>query len=433
MKTQKEILSGYSQIFNIILKNVHSVNNKGQISRDIHQRSVKPVGIYKPKKLESHTLQIAFAGPYSDWSQRNTVFKHGLEDRGDEVIELHTYPIFTRGRQRRLARINLPNVVVVLYTLLIAAEVVLSFVTLARHVRVLSNSDVILAPNGADYSVFALVAWGAILNCPVAFDPHGTVYYSQIVNRGHFDRDSVIGQLLHRLDEAAARFVDVYIVYSEYMGNTLQTEFGLNGEKIQVVYTGVDEARFERSVSEEPEVDVLYWGTFISFHGVDLVLRAASKLNDVQFVFLGDSDNRGEYEAIGDELGIPNVVFPGKIPQDELVAYIKSADLVLGKFRDNPYSEFTVTNKIAEAAFMSKPVLTSESPAIKEVFTQGESAILCSPESSESIIEEINQFYNGQYDGERIGTNASEQYRKMLSPNQAGERLAQAFRAVKDT
>lgn len=375
--------------------------------------------------MASETLTVLYAGAFPGWSQRDNVIKLGLEQQGHQVTEVQSYDIFSRRRQRELVDRFSSRLLLLLYVSMIFAENVVTVGFLLLNTRQVRDADVLFSANASDYSVFAVKLIGFLYGKPVAFDPHGGLYYPNVLGRQFINSGSLIARLYYTLDKKAAHFVDTYIVFTEAMKAEYSDFFEIPKEKIVVVYTGVDENRLEpveKTGKLDSEVDILYWGTYISFHGTSVLLEVAKELNDKQFVFLGTGGVRKSLIETVQKEDIQNVSFEGYVSESTLFEYINEADIVCNRFQSNPYGDIGIGNKAAEASFMSKVMLSAKSPGLEELFTDGESALLFEPGCPEAAVRRVTRFYEAG-DRDRIESNVRQIYDCSLRPEVGAGRL----------
>lgn len=199
-------------------------------------------------------------------------------------------------------------------------------------------------------------------------------------------------------------------------------------EKIKLVPTGADENIFQPSTSKAFRSDkftVLFYGTFIPNHGLDLVFRAMELLKaeeDIRYLFIGDGPEKASLVKNLAGAGIKNVEFIDWVDQKTLVEYINSADLSLGAFGATLQSMMTVHNKVYENMACGKAFLTGESPAIKAQFENRREIIYCE-RTPEGIAEAILEMRDNPSLREKLEKNARERFVRDYSFHAQGKRI----------
>jgi glycosyltransferase involved in cell wall biosynthesis len=115
---------------------------------------------------------------------------------------------------------------------------------------------------------------------------------------------------------------------------------------------------------------VLYFGGFIPLHGVPLIVEAARLLGPecgITIELLGDGQE-ADMVARAVAATAPHVQLTRAwMPERELIAqHIARADVCLGIFADSPKARDVVPAKVYLALACGRPVLTADTPAIRE-------------------------------------------------------------------
>jgi glycosyltransferase involved in cell wall biosynthesis len=110
---------------------------------------------------------------------------------------------------------------------------------------------------------------------------------------------------------------------------------------------------------------VLYFGTFLPLHGVDVILRAAGLLRDLPVHFLligGHNRELGTYYQLQERLDLQNISHRVQWAPPELIsAMIVEADLNLGgPFGDTEQARRVITGKTLWALSLGAPVIVGK-------------------------------------------------------------------------
>lgn len=201
------------------------------------------------------------------------------------------------------------------------------------------------------------------------------------------------GRLLDRLNCAAAGAV---LVDTRQMSAYFEREIGVPASKLHVVYVGAETDLFipqpERA-TRPGSLNVLFFGTFIPLHGVDVILAAAADLQPhhpgIRFTIVGFGQDYSRIRALAHALDLQNVTFGRHhVPYKELPELIARADVCLGIFANRPKTMRVIPHKVYQAAASGRAVVTADTPAIREVFSP-EDAILVEPGNSESLARHL--------------------------------------------
>ena len=100
--------------------------------------------------------------------------------------------------------------------------------------------------------------------------------------------------------------------------------------------------------------------------GVIFILEAARLLEDnkdIQFNIVSSRIKRTH-----EKKGFLNVNFINDVLYEKLPDYISQADLCLGIFGDTNKTQRVIPHKVYEYVSMKKPVITADTPAVRELF-----------------------------------------------------------------
>lgn len=265
---------------------------------------------------------------------------------------------------------------------------------LLRYVHLSKRFDVMVVgyPGQFDVLLARLLSWAG--RKPLAWDIFMSIYLITL-ERQLDQRSRFTAGLIRTAEQIACRLPDLLILdtsaYVAWFGAT----YGITADRFRLVPTGADDRIFGAVSSgshEGPLFRVLYYGTFIRNHGVEHIIEAARLLAGdptIQFELIGDGPERGRAIGLARQYGLRNLTFIEWLPKPDLAARAAKADLCLGAFGTTPQSLMTVQNKIYEAMAMARPIVTGDSPAVREVLSDGEHVFLCARANPSALAETI--------------------------------------------
>lgn len=178
---------------------------------------------------------------------------------------------------------------------------------------------------------------------------------------------------------------------------------------------------------------ILFWGNFIPLQGVEYIIRAAKILeNDKNIIFtlIGSGQTFNQVKKEADNLKVRNVRFLGKLPVEELPPFISKADVCLGIFSDTDKAQRVIPNKVYEAIAMAKPVITGDTPAIRELFTDRENILLCQTASPNDLAEKILELKSDPELREKIARGGYDKFRENATPFTLGAEIFKLIRGL---
>jgi len=153
--------------------------------------------------------------------------------------------------------------------------------------------------------------------------------------------------------------VDQILVISDDIKDDL-VSVGIMPDKIsmfrywanQSIFKPKDKASCKKTLRLDNKFVALFVGRLIEEKGVRKVLEAASTMNeDVAFLFIGDGPLEGEVRSAA--LRQPNVVFIGRVKNENLPLYYSAADVLVFGRVDRDYLE----RVCVEALFCGLPII----------------------------------------------------------------------------
>jgi len=215
-----------------------------------------------------------------------------------------------------------------------------------------------------DWMTFpAGVAVAAVTGNPLVVHVHST----------EFDRSGEhVNQMIYDIERAGMERADRIIAVSHFTRNVIISRYGIPGDKVEVVYNGVehnDDWYLADTGIERDEKIILFLGRITMQKGPEYFLRAAKKVLDVidnvKFVMVGSGDLMEHTVSLAAELGIGHrVLFTGFLRGDEVSHIYKMADLYVMPSVSEPFGIAPL-----EALNHDVPVIISKQSGVSEVLT----------------------------------------------------------------
>ena len=176
---------------------------------------------------------------------------------------------------------------------------------------------------------------------------------------------------------------------------------GVPDEKITIILNSADPKLFPASRGNTREKQVfdasrplilMYHGTVASRNGLDIAVRALALARKVVPHIRLDIKGRGEFiptlKQLAQELGVSEyLVFSEPCQPEELVDFVTHGDVGIIPYRNDGFMELVLPTKAYEFAWMCRPIIASNTRAIRSMF-RPESIALCedsSPRASQML------------------------------------------------
>lgn len=229
-------------------------------------------------------------------------------------------------------------------------------------------------------------------------------YDTLVFDRKKFKDNSFISTLLKWLDTKTIKSADCVISDTKAHGAYFIDEFGLEEQRLKVLYLEADKEIYYPRKSIKPETFkekfiVLYFGTILPLQGIDIILQAIDILRneeDIHFILIGP------ISPIQKKEGKNTVEFIEWLSQEELAKYISYADLCLaGHFnKEINKAKRTIPGKAFIYELMNKRMLLGENAANKELYDENRCNVVFTKmgdanDLAEKILAEKERYFKG--------------------------------------
>ncbi|MBC8273568.1 MAG: glycosyltransferase family 4 protein, partial [Chloroflexi bacterium] len=273
-------------------------------------------------------------------------------------------------------------------------RVLRTYARLLRRYRLVGDYDVLIVGYPGQFDVFLARLLSRLCHRPLVWDILMSIYLVAL-ERGLTERSRTTVNLIRQVERIACRLPDLLILdTAEYIA-WFRATHDISSERFRLVPIGADDRIFRPLVNKcagDGLFRVVYYGTFIPNHGVEYIVEAAQLLADapsIRFELIGEGPDRDKAVALARHYNLSNVEFVDWLDKEELVKRVSKADVCLGVFGTTPQSLMTVHNKIYEGMAMARPVITGDSPAVRQALVHGEHLYLCKRANPQALADAV--------------------------------------------
>lgn len=218
-----------------------------------------------------------------------------------------------------------------------------------------------------------------------------------------------------------------------------------SGEKVELVYHGLDGDRFPSPPERKPLRDgtdpddplrILCVGRAVEKKGHDVMLDALARLPadlNWRLWHIGGGDLRDKLKAQAERLGIADrVVWFGALPQGEVRDRYRKADLfVLASRIGNDGDRDGLPNVLMEAQSQALACVATNVSAIPELIIDGETGVLVPPEDPDALASAISELAVNAERRLFLGRGGEARVRNAFSFNDGVDRIAEKLGAAR--
>lgn len=340
---------------------------------------------------KNELFRVVFWGTYDMGKPRVRLLLAGARSVGMEVLECH-YDIW-KGIEDKSQLSGSGNKFKILLSWFFAYPSLIW-----RYLRLPSHDAVIVGYMG-QLDVLVLRPFASLRGVPIVWDAFLSLYNTVVKDRHIVSRYSPIAWLLYVWEWLACRAADKIFLDTKVHARYFERLFKLQHESIGRVFVGAETDFFSKSSSvnsgreEKKTFTVLFYGQFIPLHGIDVIIKAAKKVEmsneRVHWVIIGQGQEKERIEALIQKLGITSIERIAWVSYDHLVNWIQKADVCLGIFGTSGKASRVIPNKVYQILAARRPLITADTPAIRELLHETSLIRLVPPGDAGKLAEAV--------------------------------------------
>lgn len=352
-------------------------------------------------------MKILYFGFYDPHYSRNQVIIKGLESNGAIVEEF-------REKGRRIS--NWLKLII-------------------NYLKKRNNYDCIVVgfPGQELMMVLRVVHLIFRKTRPVIFDAFTSHYGGYVLDRKSVKPGSVKSKYYWWLDRLSCLEANLVLLDTGAHIEFFTKEFRIPAGKFKRIWIGADPEVYYPVESKPQEIFmVVFFGTFIPLQGVLYIIKAAGILSKekVRFVLIGKGQEKNEAVALVEELNLKNIVFKEFMPPSDIISEVANGGICLGIFGDTIKTTQVIPNKVYEAAAMKKTIITADTPAVRELFDDGD-LYLIERANPQALADAILKLMNNPELRRQLAENSFKKYKENATPNIIGKNILEIIKNVK--
>jgi glycosyltransferase involved in cell wall biosynthesis len=204
---------------------------------------------------------------------------------------------------------------------------------------------------------------------PVVFNAMVSLYEALVEDRRRFRHGTAAARAILALDRYAFRAADLLVADTAANARYMAELASLT--RVEHVFVGAEDRYFTHAWERREPFTALFVGKLIPLHGLRLILETAALLPDIPFRIVGSGQEERALESKPS-----NVQHVKWVPYRELSDEYARAGCALGIFGAGAKTERVIPNKAFQALAVGTPLVTADTPAVRELLTDGLDALL---------------------------------------------------------
>jgi glycosyltransferase involved in cell wall biosynthesis len=217
-------------------------------------------------------------------------------------------------------------------------------------------------------------------DAPLVLNPLVSLADTLVQDRGRFRAGSLAARVLAGVDRRALDAAEVVVADTHAHAELFAS---LGARRCEVCFVGADERVFHPDDARR-DSHVLFVGKLIPLHGVETILAAARLLPDTPFRVVGSGQLDAALAARP-----PNVEWVPWIQYERLGEEYRLAGCALGVFGTSAKASRVIPNKAFHALACATPLVTADTPGVRELLTDRVDARLVPPGDADALAAAI--------------------------------------------
>lgn len=245
---------------------------------------------------------------------------------------------------------------------------------IARYLRAPHHDTVLVCYMGF-LDVLILWPFARLRGARIVWDVFIPLYNMVVEDRRLFRPGSLPARLVFALEWLASRAADLLIFDTDAHRQYFARAFHLPAVSTGTAWVGVEPERFTPKARETSSgasrLSVLFYGQMIPLHGVQTIIEAARITRDepIDWTIIGDGQESAQVERMLAEMPLPHLQWVRWVEYPILIDWLAHADVCLGIFGDSDKAGRVIPNKVFQIAAAGRPLITRDSPAIRELLS----------------------------------------------------------------
>lgn len=339
-------------------------------------------------------MRIVFWGTYDTGKPRTRILLRGLRENNAHIIECHAN--VWEGIEDKSQITGWAN------KLRFAASWLLSYPRLIARYITLPKHDVVVVGYLGHLDVLVLWLFALLRGVPIVWDAFLSLYETVVEDRKLVSPKHPLAFFIFLWEWLACRAVDRIILDTRAHADYFVQQFHVLANRTGVVFVGVETDAFPALLQSKRERDiedlftVLFYGQFIPLHGIETIIQAAqqTKNEPIKWNIIGQGQDQRKLRVMLEDQLLLRLRWIPWVSYSELAGWIHRADVCLGIFGDSDKAGRVIPNKVFQILSAGKPLITRDSPAIRELLNPGMPGVfLIPPADANELAHAVQKFF----------------------------------------
>jgi glycosyltransferase involved in cell wall biosynthesis len=181
----------------------------------------------------------------------------------------------------------------------------------------------------------------------------------------------------------------------------------------------------------EDKFNILFTGNIGQSQGLDIVIKALSKIKDNQIVLsvIGEGRAKEDLIKLVKELQLEEKVkFLGKFPMEDIPKLLSFADATIISLKSGGLSDLVIPAKLQSYMACGLPIISCASGELNQIISKANCGLIGNSEDENKLIDNLIKMYNLPIEKRKeMGMNAHKYYKENFVKEKVLNRMEEAF------
>jgi glycosyltransferase involved in cell wall biosynthesis len=257
--------------------------------------------------------------------------------------------------------------------------------------------EIVVVPYPGNLDVLVLWPLARLRGAKICWDMFLSLYDTAVIDRAMVKRGGVLARLIHAAEWLSTRAADRILLDTRAHAHYIADLFHLPAAKVGAFQVGAETELFVRAAQPpvSAPLEVLFYGQFIPLHGLDTIVAAIARIElddtapPLTFTIVGQGQEQPRIDALIAREGLRTVKRIGWVDFADLPALIARSSICLGVFAPDGKGTRVIPNKVFQILSVGRPLITMDSPAIRELVSPSPALRLVPPGDAAALAEAI--------------------------------------------
>lgn len=257
--------------------------------------------------------------------------------------------------------------------------------------------DIVVVPYPGNLDVLVLWPLARLRGAKICWDMFLSLYDTAAIDRAMLKRGGVLARLLYAAEWLSTRAADRILLDTRAHAAYIADLFSLPAAKVGAFQVGAETDLFVRAETPPAgqSLEVLFYGQFIPLHGLDIIVEAIALVEQdraappIRFTIVGQGQEQPRIDALIASERLQTVERIRWVDFADLPALIARSSFSLGVFAQDGKGTRVIPNKVFQILSVGRPLITMDSPAIRELVAPSPALRLVPPGDASALAAAI--------------------------------------------